>query len=171
MKIIIDTREQLPLQFDNKQITETIRQKLNVGDYGCVFEDGYEVPVYFERKSLTDLFGTLGEGYERFKKEIVRAKETDKKIIIIVEKCLLAVARGCERSYRSGDAILTQLFTLRQRYGLETVFCSNRNECAEYITQFYLSVGREYIKARKAGNKRMDREGEKGCQATRTETT
>lgn len=161
MKILIDSREQLPLQFDNKQITDTIRQKLNVGDYGCVFEDGYEVPVYFERKSLTDLFGTLGEGYVRFKKEIIRAKETEKKLIIIVEKCLLAVARGCDRSYRSGDAILSQLFTIRQRYGVETVFCSNRVECAEYITHFYLSYGREYINRVKEEEK---------CQRSKTET-
>jgi ERCC4-type nuclease len=138
-----------------------IVQKLNVGDYGCRFEDGYEVPVYFERKSLTDLFGTLGDGYARFKKEIIRAKESEKRLIVIVEKCLLSVDRGCERSFRSGNAILTQLFTLRARYGLETVFCTNRVECAEYIVHYYSAIGREYVNRIKEEEK---------CQRTGTET-
>lgn len=126
-----------------------IRRKLDVGDYGVEFEDGHVPPVYFERKSLTDLFGTLGEGYARFKKEINRAKDSKSIITIITEANLSRVYEGTERSFRSGDAIVSQLFTIKVRYGIETVFCNNRRECSEYITQHFLALGRAYIKNRK----------------------
>lgn len=146
MKIIIDTREQRPLEFKHRFITGCIFRKIDAGDYAVEFEDGYSPPVVFERKSISDLFGTLGDGYKRFKKEIVRAREANVTIIIIVEQTLFDIKEGIERSFRSGDTILSQLFTLRARYGIETVFCNGRDECSEYITQFYLGLGREYIK-------------------------
>lgn len=66
LKILIDSREQKILTFKHPQITEIIIKKCEVGDYGCQFEDGFIVPVYFERKGLSDLFGTLGMGYKRY---------------------------------------------------------------------------------------------------------
>ena len=43
-----------------------------VGDYAWETDSGYILPLTFERKSLGDLFSTLGKGYPRFKKEILR---------------------------------------------------------------------------------------------------
>ena len=146
MKIIADTREQKVLQFNHPFITEVVRKKLDAGDYAVEFSDGFSPAVVFERKSITDLFGTLGDGYARFKKEILRAKKANTTLIIIIEGTLTEVRQGIERSFRSGDTIISQLFTIRTRHGIETVFCDGREEAADFITQTFLSLGREYVR-------------------------
>ena len=120
-------------------------EKLPVGDYSVQFIDGYIPPIYFERKSLVDLFGTLGKGYKRFKKEIVRAQEQKLTLILIVETSLGKVAKGCDHSTIDGISIVKKLFTLWIRHGIQVVFCQDKEEMAEYITQFYLACGREHI--------------------------
>jgi ERCC4-type nuclease len=149
LKIIIDTREQLPLDFEHPYITEVIRRKCEVGDYCCEYEDKTIPPIYFERKSVADLFGTLSTGYKRFKKEIQRAKENKITLIIIIEGTLSKVIKGIEESQRSGDEVCQQLFTLLLRYRLPFICCKDREEMSRWITEFYLAYGREYLEGKK----------------------
>jgi len=139
MRIITDTREQAPLVFKHKFIREVINKKLDVGDYGVMFTGEEIFPVVFERKSISDLYGTLSQGYERFKREIERAKESNTQLIIIVEASLSKVLKGVKFSQRTPESIVYQIFTIWVRYGVMTVFCKDSEECSEYITQFYIS--------------------------------
>lgn len=144
MKIIQDTREQAPLVFKHKSIKEVIIKGLNIGDYGGVTDSGFEFPMVFERKSIGDLYGTLSQGYERFKKEIERAKVNNKQIIIIVENNLSRVLQGTGYSQRTPESLVYQIFTILVRHGVQTVFCKDREETAEYITQFYIAHEKHY---------------------------
>ncbi len=146
MKILIDTREQLPLEFSHYYIKEIVRTKLEVGDYGAEFNDRHIPNVFFERKSIPDLFCSLSSNYSRFKKEIIRAKEHNLLLIIIIEGTLTKVIKGINESQRSGEDIAQQLFTLVIRYQIPFVCCSSREEMSRYITEFYLAIGREYIR-------------------------
>lgn len=74
--IFTDTREQAPLEFDNT----TRREGLNFGDYRMTGSN-----VYIERKSLGDAWGTLSGGFDRFEREIVRAKDAGAYLVILVE--------------------------------------------------------------------------------------
>lgn len=139
MIIIIDTREQKPLEFT----VPTIRECLPCGDYRAKFSDGSTSQVVFERKSINDLYGTLSAGYERFKKELGRASEAGIHVIIIVEGSLRRVLRGCNNSQRTPISIVYQLFTIRIRYGIETVFSQDRDEMSQYITHYFLALERE----------------------------
>lgn len=143
MKIIIDTREQAPLTFKHKEVKEAVKGMLKVGDYAVMFGDDV-FPVHFERKSLNDLYGTLSQGYTRFRKEIDRAKEMNVRLIIIVEGSLTRVLHGVGYSQRTPESIVYQIFTIYARHGVETVFCNNRDEVAEYITQFFLAHYKQY---------------------------
>ena len=138
-KILIDTREQKPLEFYDSEVVNTEVVCLPYGDYHIRFKDGYEPPVVFERKSLSDLFGTLGKGYVRFKKEITKAKNDDVQLVIIIECSLTKIFRGIKHSKRSGGSVVKQLFTLMVRHKIPFVCCSNRKEMAQYIVNFYLS--------------------------------
>lgn len=70
MKIIIDTREQTPFDF-GKFECPVVTDTLATGDYSLT---GLEDRVAAERNSLDDLLGCLiGEGRERFERELVRA--------------------------------------------------------------------------------------------------
>jgi DNA excision repair protein ERCC-4 len=86
----IDTREQLPWRFDGLSCDQadgggpltipTVVGTLTSGDYSLV---GYETRVACERKSLADLYGTLGGGRERFERELVRLAEMEFAAVVI----------------------------------------------------------------------------------------
>ena len=78
MNIIIDTREQLPL-FESYR---TLRYKLLVGDYTTNLLYGL---YHVERKSLSDLYGTMTKGNVRFHNCIIRAKVNGIKLVMVVE--------------------------------------------------------------------------------------
>lgn len=145
MRIIQDTREQLPLVFKHKSIKEVIIKGLPVGDYGAITECGFQFPIVFERKSIPDLYGTLSKGYERFKKEIERAKENNLQLIIIVEGNLSKVLTGTNYSMRTPESLVYQIFTIYVRYGIQTIFCRDRDDVSEYISQFYIAHQKEYL--------------------------
>lgn len=145
MKILIDTREQKKLEFNHIFISEVKKQKLLVGDYMVEFSDGFIPPISIERKSLGDLVGSLSKGYKRFRKEIIRAKENNIQLVILIEASMTKVLKGIEESYRSGDEVLQQLFTIAVRHKVPFYCCNNREEASRWITEKFLAIGREYI--------------------------
>ncbi len=147
MKILIDSREQKPLEFDFPYVEEIRVEKLEVGDYTVEYNDGYRPPVIFEKKSIPDLYGTLGKGHKRFKKEIAKAKDMNIKLILIIEGTLSKVLKGYEHSTLSGISIVRTVFSLWLRYGLTPVFCKDRAEMQTFIYNYYTSIGR--LKGRK----------------------
>ena len=147
MKIIVDSREQAPLPFEvGGVITEVIVEGLPVGDYWMRFEDGREAEIVFERKSISDLWGTLTSktNHERFRREIGRARDSDMSLILIIEGTLGDVCRGNPRSKFKGVSMLRLLFTMWVRYNLFPVFCKNRTEMMRFITETFEAYGREH---------------------------
>ena len=77
--VVVDTREQDPYLFldvradaraGNRLLTvPLIMRGLPSGDYSL---EGHEVTLAVERKSLADLFGTVGRGRQRFERELAR---------------------------------------------------------------------------------------------------
>lgn len=98
--------------------------------------------MIFERKSLSDLFGTMGKGYDRFKREILLAKKLGIRLIIIIEKPIETVFKGYSRSKLSGECVVRKLFTIFIKYDVFPVFCRNKEESSRYIYEFYCSIGR-----------------------------
>jgi len=144
--ILCDTREQRPLKFRRTgNITGTVREKLDVGDYAVRFSDGSVPPIRFERKGLGDLFKTMTRDYSRFKREIEMARDTRLKLIIIIESSLEEVSHGYPYSKYPGPSCVRKLFTLWIRYGVLPVFCESREEMVRYITETFSAVGREYV--------------------------
>lgn len=78
-KILVDTREQAPLKFSN-----SAAHKLDTGDYGVSGED-FDY-TFVDRKSFGDFCGTLVlDNYERFRREIIRCKEQNCYLWVVVE--------------------------------------------------------------------------------------
>ena len=77
--VVIDTREQLAFSFSNLRTDAdqgnrplrvlTVRGTLDQGDYSLF---GYERRIALERKSCADLFSTIGQGRNRFVRELER---------------------------------------------------------------------------------------------------
>ena len=141
MIIIVDTREQIPLEFRKSSNVEGTKiATLKTGDYSI---EGYEDKISFDRKNPADLFGSLGSGRKRFGKELERAQEMDY-FAIIVECSYTNIKEktfeGAEfiRKMR-GDVVIKQIHTLKQKYGIDTIFCNGRKEMASYIRDVFVS--------------------------------
>lgn len=81
MEILIDTREQTPLKFSNSK-----SHKLDFGDYTA--SGDYYNKTYVDRKSETDFKSTMTVGFERFRKELERAKNFDSFMYIVTESSI-----------------------------------------------------------------------------------
>lgn len=132
MKIIVDTREQLPLWKGEK----VIRRKLNVGDYSTV---KLEKKFCIERKSGSDLYGSIIQGHVRFMNEIIRAKFNKIKLVVYVE-CTkkqfvnLQFSNGHKRKMQ--PVKLEKIInTIIKRKTLEVVWCKNREVLKRKVYQ------------------------------------
>ena len=80
--VVIDTREQHPYEFEGLSaghrykhrpwVVTTTRATLQSGDYSL---QGLESAVSVERKSLQDLYSTIGHSRDRFERELQRLHE------------------------------------------------------------------------------------------------
>jgi hypothetical protein len=77
-EIIVDTRESKPWKLDLPVKIE----KLDFADY-CPIPNPQN--IFIERKEITDWAGVMSNSYERFEREIQRAKDANSYIIIIIE--------------------------------------------------------------------------------------
>jgi len=142
MVIFQDTREQTPLDFSSYSCVEEVaKATLPFGDYACK-HNNQKIPFVFERKSLGDLFSTLGKGHDRFRRELNRATEENVTIIIIIEANLTKILKGHKHSKMQGISIIRILLTLMLKYKIPFVACSGRKEMELFIVEFYTS----YIK-------------------------
>jgi len=143
MILLVDSREQHPLEFTVDHIlTEVVVETLPVGDYACQYVSGHRPPIVFERKSLGDLFGTMTSGYRRFKRELTKAADLKIHLLLGIEASISQVKHGYPHSNFSGDSCLQKVMTLWMRYGLQPVFCRDREELAWFIRATFESIGR-----------------------------
>jgi len=103
-------------------------------------------PLFFERKTISDLFGTLGKGHERFKREIKRAQDSNVGLVVVIEGSLGEVLLGFGYSTLKGLSVLRQLLTFKWRYGVDHRFFVDRSEMSEYIVETFVCVGKEYLR-------------------------
>lgn len=145
LRLKIDSREQLPLEFSNRVFDEVVVEGLPFGDYWVELE-GKELPIVIERKSLGDLFGTMTNGYERFKKEVERVKDAECHLILAIEGSVSDVFGGYEHSQYKGESMLKKLAMLRVRHDIEVMFFGSRDEMRRWVEELFDAVRRNYVK-------------------------
>lgn len=153
MIIQIDSREKsraikkIVKEFDSQGITYHV-SKLYVGDYM-----NYDNPrVIVDRKqNLTELCSNVTQDHERFRDELIRAKEAEIKLIFLIEhgediKRLEDIIwwinpRGSKRikddttgkwitvetNATTGETLFRILTTLKRKYGCEYQFCQKED--------------------------------------------
>ena len=136
MKIICDTREQLPLEIPDME-----RATLSTGDYSI--EGHHEAGIVLERKSLSDLCGVIGNGRERFERELERLAKFDRAAIVI-EASMSDALRGTGYSKVSPRAVMGSLLTWWVRYGVPPIFCDNRLNAAATVRKILTKYADEH---------------------------
>jgi|TARA_R110002167_G_scaffold110600_1_gene281150 hypothetical protein len=136
MKIFVDTREQKPIKFNNQEM-----MKLDFGDYTSAGK--YYDYTYIDRKSEQDLKGTLsGENFERFKKELDRAREFNSYVFVIIESSIEKIKKNNQFGPHKHKLpyIWHNLKTLSQDYKdcCQFIFAENRAGLKKIIPKVLL---------------------------------
>lgn len=105
-KVVVDTREAKPLDFSGSVKIG----KLDYGDYFCPSNPG----VFFERKSLADLVGTMTAGFGRFNREIERAKSDKAYLVVLVESPINTALEFDKARFFSKTLKVTPKFVFHQ---------------------------------------------------------
>lgn len=143
LTIIIDSREQTPLNFTRWTDVAVEVGTLTTGDYAL---KNLETRAACERKSLNDLVGSLSSGRERFEAELTRARGFD--LFCIVAECSMQdVAEHKYRSKMSSESVLQSLFTYQCRYGVPTIWAGSPQGAAYTVR----SILAKYLRERTEG--------------------
>lgn len=165
--VIIDTREQSPFPFkgfraDAKHARQVQGQKiipdlyiptersgLPTGDYSI---QGHESSIAIERKSLTDLYGTLGSGRDRFERELDRLSKFQVAHVVVESDWMTALRSPPDRAKLSPKSVFRSINAWEQEFPtIHWQFMGSR-ELAEHKTfrileRFWVNLEREREKA------------------------
>jgi len=137
--IIVDTRETAAYGFERSSYTQLgrvpflvakRREYLPTGDYSI---DGLKDLVTVERKSLPDLFSTLGQNRERFKAEHERMAEMAFAAVVIEASWYTITKLQPAYSQLDPNSVHGTAVSWMQRYGVPWIAACNR-ELAEETT-------------------------------------
>lgn len=122
--IIQDTREQTPYTF--ACITPPLLVKvanLASGDYSI---KGLEDQIAIERKSLIDLFGTVGRGRDRFERELEGLAKMRFAVVVIEADLHIIATRPPARSKLPPKVVVRSIAARSMRYGVHFERCPGR---------------------------------------------
>lgn len=140
LHILVDTREQNPLQLSCK----TSVAKLDVGDYSC---QNHFNNCFIERKSLEDFCGTMFQGFDRFKLEIERAQSLGFHLAVLVEEKLetimqINVANSHKFIKGSPEFYLARMRSLCESYdNVQFLFVGGRYESSKILQELFRIKG------------------------------
>jgi len=132
LTIIVDTREKENkniLQYLSNKNISYIRRKLDFGDYSYMIDDlSYENEFSIERKmSLTELSGNIAQYRDRFERELQRAKESNAKLILLVENGSYDdILQHNYKTELTEKSYIASLFSFSNRYNLDINFINKK---------------------------------------------
>ena len=157
-KIIIDSREQKPFCYSrindpNFPGMQYVNDSLKTGDYSLVgFSDPekHKHTITEERKSLEDLYGTVGNGRDRFERELERMEKFTYKCIIIEADLYDIVKNPPDYSRMPSKSVFRSLIAFSQRYNVQVWTCTNRSMAEKMafliLDRFYKDYVGEFTK-------------------------
>lgn len=142
LTILVDSREQRPLRFKNAKCE---RATLHTGDYSARVDsvDLRDV-VGIERKSISDLVGSLGGGRDRFERELTRLSRIRWRFLII-EGEMREIAAGTRFSSLTPKQIISPLLAWQAKYGLHILTAPDRAWAARMVELTLFHCARYYI--------------------------
>ncbi|MDB4314536.1 hypothetical protein N9955_00755 [bacterium] len=137
LEILVDTREQHPLEFKN-----SISSKLDFGDY-TVSGEKYSA-TFIDRKSMGDFCSTFSGGIERFRREMERCIEFNSYMFVVVEDSLDGTRKHGKTFSKNSSFIWHNVKQLMLDYpeNIQFIFAQSRKG-AEKITPKILDAGKD----------------------------
>ena len=114
---------------------------LKTGDYTI---RGMKDVVTVERKSLTDLYQTLGQGRDRFEREHERMAEMKRACVVIEASWFDIIRLKPERSNLKPKTVWRTFTSWYARYNIPWLTIEDRRLCELFTFQFLKSAWREF---------------------------
>lgn len=130
--VLVDNREQRPLRFAPDLGVDCGSATLPAGDYSV---RGFTHLIALERKSVSDLVGTLTKGRERFENELDLLEQYRWKAIL-VEGRRGDVEAGIYRSMATPQSIIGSLRAIWFRWQVPTFWCESPEGCAREVAWY-----------------------------------
>lgn len=121
--VVVDSREQSNWDFKNFRadarqkrlplVVRTVTKGLKSGDYSI---EGIEDRISVERKSLSDLYSTLGQGRERFERELQRLSEMEVAAVVIEADWRTIIENPPEESKLSPKSVFRSINAWEQEF-------------------------------------------------------
>jgi ERCC4-type nuclease len=137
MVIVIDSREQRPLDFGPG--VQTVRAALAAGDYSIL---GLEHQVAVERKSLGDLLSSITHERERFERELRILRPYRFKAIVIESTWAAILMKQYSRRV-SPMAVVGTLAAYAIRYGVNVLMAEDHDTAALLVHRMLAAFARE----------------------------
>ena len=152
LAIVVDSREQQPFTFAGSTVyagTTVTAGTLATGDYSL---KGLESLVAVERKSLPDLVGCLGNGRERFVRELERGRGLEA-FCVVCEGTWQELAQGHYRGMLRPHSACQSVAAFMARFGIPFLFAGSRAG-AEYVAWSFL---RQYAEGKRKELKAIEK--------------
>lgn len=143
--IIIDSREQVKINFPD-HVSFSI-SKLDYGDYSLK----NNTKIVIEKKNINDLAGTISAGFERFKRELIRAKKDKGYIVILCDSSFndfksiefLPQTKKVKATY---EFLAHRLRDLYEEFDCFQLCFSDGRKHSSKIAEFILKLGKKIKK-------------------------
>ena len=148
LHIVIDTREQLPYKFTDMPKgwkVATVRKKLDTGDYSL---KGYEDKFCIERKSLSDLFGTIGNKIRRarFSHQLIRMRVMPRSCVVVeAHRDIVQLGppyyNGKEDILKYAARVYSTTIGWVVKPGIPFYFFRNRKQAESWVIKYLIKMG------------------------------
>ena len=153
-RIIVDNREKTPYTFDGmrgpsphyqKIEVESFRGHLETGDYAIVsMTSNAKMSIRIERKTLADLYTTLGSHRDRFQREHERLAAYDFAAVIIEADWKTIIKEPPEQSKLSPKSVFGTSASWMIRYGVPWIACPGRRFAEKYTFKLFQQFWKIY---------------------------
>jgi ERCC4-type nuclease len=168
--VIIYNQEKKPWDFSEKLpshffVKNTVVKNLEYGDYTIV---GYDLPefknsIIIERKaSVEEFLGNIGKNWDRFQRELDGLRKYSKPYIIVEDDLHDAYAKYKSRNPKRGmyftlppDFLLSRVSEIDYKWGIKTLFLSNKYFARRYACNLFRSVLGDEINGNQPGISRQ----------------
>lgn len=133
--VVIDSREQVPLGFENLPVEPGT---LDTGDYSI---RGLEHLIVVERKSLDDLLACVGRERARFKRELQRLRAYRFRLLVI-EADAARIEVGDWRSKLTSAHVFGSLAAWTVQYGLPIWLAGDHDAAGRFVEKFLYQSAR-----------------------------
>ena len=127
--LIVDTREQDPLFRKPPKGLLIVRDTLRAGDYSC---KGFNNNIAIERKSLNDFYGSIGNGRDRFKRELELLKGYQWAGLVIEAEESTVLSANSMYTQMHPNAIRQTIVSIQLRYRLCVYYAKTRADAERW---------------------------------------